>query len=95
MGDWRKETEKDSTKFITICEELGATPAVDVLYEWCNWLTPPGLRVDNQSDHLTAKIIFKLNPTKGILPKRFDTAFYITSIEKLPDYAAQDGGETA
>jgi len=30
----------------------------------------------------------------GILPKRFDTAFYVTAIDALPEYAAEDGGET-
>jgi len=30
----------------------------------------------------------------GILPKRFDTAFYLTNIPEIPDYAAEDGGET-
>ena len=30
----------------------------------------------------------------GILPKRFDTAFYLTSIPCMPSYAKQDGGET-
>lgn len=30
----------------------------------------------------------------GILPRRFDTAFYVAKINSLPDYAAEDGGET-
>ena len=68
---WRDTVEADSTQFYEICNELGAYPKVDQLYEWSNWLTPP-----------------------GILPKRFDTAFYIANIDSLPDYAAEDGGET-
>ena len=56
LSVWRQETEKDSTKFIAICEELGATPAVDVLYEWCNWLTPPGTRVDDFSGFIFRRL---------------------------------------
>ena len=71
IKQWRNAVEADASKFLDMCKELGACPKVDQLYEWSNWLTPP-----------------------GILPKRFDTAFYLTNIPEIPDYAAEDGGET-
>ena len=43
LQKWREMVEGDASVFFDICEELGAFPNVENMFEWSNWLTPPSI----------------------------------------------------
>ena len=43
LQKWREMVEGDASVFFDVCEELGAFPNVENMFEWSNWLTPPSI----------------------------------------------------
>ena len=67
--DWRNRVSGDASQLQDLCLTFNVVPNIWALYEWSNWLTPVLFRVTQP-------------PEK---PRRFDTMFYVCSLNAVPD----------
>ncbi len=77
LESWRSKVHNDANQFIELCNTFDVVPNLWALKEWSNWLTP----------------VMKPVKEPPVRPRRFDTLFYICSLEYIPE-AAHDNQET-
>ena len=67
--EWRDRVSGDASQLQDLCLTCDVVPNIWALYEWSNWLTP---------------VFFKVTkpPSK---PNRFDTMFYVCSLNAEPE----------
>jgi len=88
-SNWQGFVHKNAGNFLRFCEELQMAPDIWKLHEWSNWLTPIRLKVTSEFSGQ----IDSSNSPKHLRPRRFDTAFYVATMDSLPLSYRQDNSE--
>lgn len=78
---WQDRIHDEAGEFQTLCTEQRLVPALWDLYEWSNWMTPL-IGIKRWAVHMETRRIC-LNVLLGSI-SRFDTAFYLTTLDSQP-----------